>query len=206
MKLFDPQSKEQNATMLAKHLPKGRVWSGGFDGATNLGKLILGSGVEFSRLQERTKNIAREMDINETSDLIQEWEKSVGLPDDCFGTNVDIEERKLQVLQKLSKYGGVQKAEDFVRVASVFGFDIRVTAGGPVGSFPLEFPLVFFDSARSATHTIFIEILNFVQSDVQFALEFPIQFSSDGTGFLKCIFDVLSPANVQVLFVPEGTV
>lgn len=207
MNLFNPLDIDLQGKMLANHLPVGRVWSSGFDVNSNLGKLIRGLGIEFYRLQLQTQNISTEMDINKTTELIQEWERSVGIPDDCFGINVDIDDRRIQVLQKFSNFGGVQKAEDFVRVALIFGFDIKVTpTGGELGMFPLSFPIPLFDSARSATHTIFVEILNYSGSDLEFPLEFPIEFSDGGTSFLKCIFDVLAPANVQVVFVPEGTV
>lgn len=205
--LFTPESIDEQAIMLAHHVPIGRVWSSAFDRNSNLGKLIRGLGIEFYRLQLQTQTISTEMDINKTTELIEECEKSVGIPDDCFSTNVSIEDRRIQVRQKFSNFGGVQKAEDFVRVADIFGFEVRVTpTGGQLGTFPLVFPILIFDSARSATHTMFVEILNYSGSDIEFPLEFPIEFSSGGTRFLKCIFEVLASANVQVVFVPEGFV
>ena len=203
--LFNPYSIEENATLLAKHLPSGRVWSSGFDINSNMGKLIRGLCVEFYRLEVLTKRISDETDANLTDDLLPDWERSVGIPDDCFGNNATIEERRRQVILKLSNFGGVQKAGDFVRVAGLFGLTVKVTpSGGSLGTFPLIFPLPFFYSARSATHTIFVEILDYEDSDVGFPLDFPIQFSIGATNFLQCIFNVLAPANVQVVFVPEG--
>ena len=151
--------------------------------------------------------IKAELNINKTNQLILDWERSVGIPDNCFSNTGNIAQRRANVLQKFSNFGGVQKEEDFVRVAEFYGFDINITPpGGAIGSYPLTFPITFFDSMRSATHTIFVEILNYSDSDVGFPLEFPLQFSDGGTSFLQCIFDVLAPANVQVIFVPEGTV
>lgn len=202
--LFNPYSVDDNSLMLAHHLPKGRLWSSGFDINSNIGKLIRGLCVEFYRLEVLTKSISDEIDVNLADELLPDWEKSVGIPDDCFNTQTTIAERRNQVLLKLGNFGGVQKAEDFVRVAALFGFDIKIIPpGGELGTFPLIFPIPFFDSARSATHTIFVQILDYDGSDIEFPLEFPIEFSSGGTSFLKCIFEVLAPANVQVVFVPE---
>ena len=199
--LFNPYSIDENAMMLARHLPKGKVWSSGFDQDSNIGKLIKGLSIEFYRLEVLTKKISDETDINKTDELLADWEKSVGIPDSCFDTTPSIEDRREQVRQKLSNFGGVQKAEDFIRVAEVFGFEIDVTVvpGSSVGMFPLVFPLMFFGSTRSSTHTIFIFITNTVNGDEAFPLEFPLLFSSGGTAFLECIFSVLAPANVQVV-------
>lgn len=199
--LFDPYSLDENATMLARHLPKGRVWSSGFDQDSNIGKLIKGLSIEFYRLEVLTKKISDETDIIKTDELLTDWEKSVGIPDNCFDTTPNIEDRREQIRQKLSNFGGVQKAEDFIRVAALFGFDVEISVipGSTVGMFPLVFPVMFFDSTRSVTHTIFILITNSVEGDEFFPLEFPLPFSSGGTTFLQCIFNVLAPANVQVI-------
>ena len=199
--LFNPYSINENAMMLARHLPKGKVWSSGFDQDSNIGKLIKGLSIEFYRLEVLTKKISDETDVSKTDELLTDWEKSVGIPDNCFDTTPSIEDRREQVRQKLSNFGGVQKAEDFVRVAELFGFDVDVTVipGSTIGMFPLVFPVIFFDSTRSATHTIFILITSTVEGDDFFPLEFPLPFSSGGTSFLQCIFNVLAPANVQVI-------
>lgn len=199
--LYNEKTLADNAKILASHLPKGRVWSSGFDQNTNSGKLIRGLCVEFYRLELLTRKASEEINIDKTIEALDEWEKSVGIPDNCFDTFPDIESRREQVRQKLSNFGGVQTAEDFVRVALLFGFDIDISVipASTIGSFPLVFPLMFFESTRAVTHTVFISITSTVVGDDFFPLEFPIQFSSGGTTFLQCIFNVLAPANVQVI-------
>ena len=204
LSLFDPYEADDQAILLASHLPIGRVWQKAFSPSSNIGKLIRGLGMEFYRFQVLTKRTETEMDIQQANDLLIEWEKSVGIPDSCFSTNVSIEERRKQVEQKFSKFGGVQTAADFIRVAAIFGFNISVLPGAAVGTFPLTFPITFFDTTKSATHTIFIVILGEVAGDSIFPLPFPIPFSSGGKAFLKCIFDKLAPANVNVVIVSEG--
>lgn len=198
--LFNPANIDDQAQMLANHLSVGRVWSSAFDPDSNLGKLIKGLAIEFYRLEVLTQKISVEMDINKTNDLILEWEKSVGLPDDCFSTNINIETRRLQVLQKFSNFGGVQKASDFVRVAAVFGFTVSVTPASLKYPFPLPFPIMFFGSDRDITHTILVAFVGQTSVDEPFPLPFPYTFGSGSRGFLQCIFDKLAPANVRILF------
>ena len=203
---FDPLEVNEQAFMLAAHMPVGKVWESTFDPASNMGKLIRGLGIEIYRLEILTQQISNEIDINQATELLEEWERSVGLPDSCFVTNVPIETRREQILQKFSNFGGVQKAEDFIRVAAVFGFDIRIIPALDPGGFPLEFPITFFEDTKAAVHTIIVEMLGIIEGDIFFPLPFPIPFSLGGKTFLQCIFDKLAPANTQVIIVKEGDI
>ena len=202
--LFDPYTIDDQAILLASHLPIGRAWQKAFSPNSNIGKLIRGLGVEFYRFQILAKLTETEMDIDQINQLLIEWERSVGIPDSCFSTNISIEDRRNQIEQKFSKFGGVQTAEDFIRVAAAFGFTVEVITGTSIGEFPLAFPITFFDNQTSSTHTIFIMIMGQVSGDSFFPLPFPIPFSSGGITFLECIFRKLAPANVNVIVVSEG--
>lgn len=204
LSVFDPYTIDSQALLLAHHLPVGKVWEKGFSPTSDIGKFLRGLGMEFYRLQVLSQKIAVEMDIRKANDLIIEWEKSVGLPDSCFTTNISIEERRKQVEQKLSRFGGVQTAVDFVRVAAVFGYNVKIYPGISVGGFPLTFPIVFFGSRKAASHTIIVMVLGTYVSDSFFALPFPLPFSGGVSSFLNCIFRKLAPANVQVIVVNEG--
>lgn len=180
-KLFDPLPQDQQSFMLARHMPEGKAWQSCYNPDKTLGKLAKGLAIEFYRLQVLIKLINDEMNLDKTELLIGEWEKSVGIPDGCmFTTGKTIAQRRVQVKQKLSAFGGVQKAEDFVRVATAFGFTVTVVAG-------------------AATHTIEITVTAYPATE-DFPLPFPLPFSSSGTSFLRCIFNKLAPANVEVIF------
>jgi hypothetical protein len=205
--LFDPIPVAEQQFLLASHLPQGRFWELAFDTNDNFGKLFLGLAVEFYRFQVLERKLFDEMDIEKADELLIDWEKSVGLPDACFETvGVTVEQRKLQVLQKFSKFQGVQKKEDFIRVASVFGFDINILTGTAVATFPLEFPIVFSSSTKAAKHTLFIILLDNPETNADFPLPFPIPFSTGGRQFLQCIFEALAPANVEVIIKNEGEI
>jgi hypothetical protein len=199
--LFNPRDTAFHALMLAKHMPTGKLWEAVFDGDKNLGKLVKGLAVEYYRLSVLIKEVETEMDITKTNKLIAEWEKSVGIPDDCFSNNETLARRQLQSREKLSNFGGVQKKQDFERVAEVFGFNVKVTPGSFPGAFPLLFPIPFIGSSKEVHHTILVQFVGGTIADDSFPLTFPIVFGSGGQSFLQCIFDVLAPANVQVLFI-----
>ncbi len=204
--LFDPISIDDHYFLLASHAPPGKFWRKVFDKNDIFGKIFLGLAVEFYRYQVLERNLFTEVDIDQTNELLVDWEKSVGLPDKCFETNVNQEERRSQVYQKFSKFQGVQKKEDFVRVAAFFGFNISVTSGKTVGLFPLKFPILFFSGKKEAVHTLFFILLDDLSSDSTFPLPFPIPFSVGGATFLQCIFEALAPANVAVIITNIGDI
>ena len=105
-----------------------------------------------------------------------------------------------------AKFGGVQKKEDFVRVAAFFGLTISVTSGKVAGVFPLGFPILFFSSKKEAVHTLFFILLGDLSANNAFPLPFPIPFGIGGVTFLQCIFEALAPANVAVIIKTEGTI
>jgi len=200
--MFTPSDNQ--TFLLASHLPQGKVWEQARNPDSNLGKLVRALGVEYYRCQVLFENLYNEMDINQANEILAEWEKSVGIPCLCFADTVTLADRREQVLQKFSNFGGVQTAADFVRVAAVFGHDITVLSGRDVGTFPLGFPLVFFATDKEMAHTVFIIINGDLSGGDTFPLPFPLPFSSGVKDFLQCIFDMLAPANVKVLIKSEG--
>lgn len=201
--LFDPYTIDENQLLLARHLPIGRVWEKGFSQDSVIGKYLLGLACEFYRFETLASDIVKEFDISQTNQLLIEWEKSVGLPDSCFQTDLTIAQRRVQVEQKLGKFGGAQTKADFERIAAAFGITAQVFYGscGDGFSFPWEFPTVFINYAdyKEASHTIIVAITEIYTTDSTFALVFPIPFSSGPLTFLQCIFRKLAPANVEVV-------
>jgi len=194
-------TKEDSEFLLADSMPEGRLWEGCFDASTNLGRFTAALAVEYYRLSLLMQKLSDEMDIRKTNDLLIEWEQSVGIPNDYFKTTASLERRRQQVEQLFSNFGGVQENADFVRVADFFGFEIIVKPGADFLTFPLTFPIMFSGSTGEAGHTIFVHIVG--GSGVvgeAFPLPFPIPFSEGGQPFLRLIFEILIPANVQLIF------
>ena len=208
LSLFKPAPVNAQAKLLGDHLPNGPAWTAGRLPSTNMGKLVEGLAIEFYRVYVLTEKLFNEMDITQADELLGEWERSVGLPDECFSTDVTLEQRRIQVEQKFANFGGVQKVEDFIRVAAVFGFNIEkvlIPTGSSV-TFPLSFPIQYFDSTSVSEHTLVFKILGDFSVDPDlFPLPFPLPFLINVRGFLQCLFEQLAPANVNVIIRTEGT-
>jgi len=203
--IFDPFTIPEHHFLLASHLPPGRAWASAFDPDDDFGKLFLGLAAEFYRFQVLEKKLFDEMDINQTYELLTDWEKSVGIPNECFSNVNNLDTRRKQVLQIFSKFGGVQTKEDFERVGAVFGFTLNVYSGSAWETFPLSVPLMFSDTTKEARHTIIIELVNDAATGGTFPLPIPIPFILSGKDLLQCMFDKLAPANVIVIIIDKVT-
>lgn len=210
LEIFNPQPAVDQAELVARHLPVGRVWDRAFDPSSNLYQLLLGLSFEFFRIELLFKILAGDVDIVQTANLITEWEQSVGLPDDCLNIQKPIEIRREQVLQKFSNLGGVQMAEDFVRVAAIFGYEVSVRPGSVNAVFPMTFPVGFTPSGKIARHIIYVDLPDELATAEAFPYVFlgPVPPATEGgipfylapPEFLVCIFKKLAPANVDVKF------
>lgn len=194
---FSARDTVTQQRMLARHLPDGKAWENKFNTDSNLGKLLLGLASEYFRISLLIDNTLTEIDINRTTSLISEWQESVGIPCECFSADGDIEDQRRDVLLKLTNFGGIQTAQDFVDLAALYGYTAIVTNGYINGIFELQFPLRFFDSRKTAVHTIIVDL---EERKEVFALEFPIVFTSKVSGIIECLFTKLVPANCQILF------
>lgn len=195
MKLFRPTTNDQQANALAHFFPSGCAWAAKNDKDANFRKFIEALAFEFKRVHDGMNDLSCDYDINMTTELIDNWESAVGIPDHCFSKDVPIERRRLQVLVKFAKMN-VQTAEDFARLAQLLGFTVTVKSGGDVGIFPLCFPIVFFPDPTEARFTL---ILCLDKTSNIFPLDFPIQFSDSFSSLIVCILNVIKPANVKLL-------
>jgi uncharacterized protein YmfQ (DUF2313 family) len=196
--LFKALTSNDSAYMLAKHMPVGRAWASAFDPTTTIGKLIIGLAVEYYRLGILAEEISIDMDIDQTTQLLEDWEKSIGIPNSYFNTGVSIADRRRNIRLLFSNFGGVQTKADFIRVANTLGYDITILTGVEAGTFPLVYPLVFFSGEKAAKFTIVVTA-DLITGDSFFPLPFPLPFSLGGTTLIKTIFEVLVPANVNVI-------
>ena len=102
MNIFKQGSIEENAQMLANHLPKGKAWDKAFDPDDDFGKLFFGLALEFWRSQALIELFQKESDMSKSLQLLSDWEESVGIPDSIFSTNETIDRRQLQIVQRFT--------------------------------------------------------------------------------------------------------
>ncbi len=182
---------------VAAYLPPGRAFAAKAIEGTVTRSLLAGLAQELIRSESLVDEFRDQIIPDETTLFVDEWERALGIPDDCFkGAGTDAERRR-DVLAKLASLG-VQTAQDFVDFAALFGVTAEITAGSVHGSFPYKFPMYFFPDQRTARHTIFVNLGS--ATSPKFPYTFPITFGSGEIALIECLFAKIKPANVQLIF------
>jgi uncharacterized protein YmfQ (DUF2313 family) len=104
------------SSLVKRLFPLGKAWEDLLDSP-----LFSALGVEFARVDDRSKDLLTELDPLTATELIDEWETLLGLPDQCTPEGLTLQDRREQARQKLADQGG-QSAPFLESVAEQLGF------------------------------------------------------------------------------------
>jgi len=115
---------------LLLHLwPKGRAWNRESDSIffeTNEGMAV-----ELSRIEDRADTLLENLDPRTTFELLEEWERMVGIPDECQDVAGTIQERINAVVLKLTTRGGNTLSKQFmIDLAFSLGYVVTIEEPG----------------------------------------------------------------------------
>lgn len=160
-------------------LPRGRAWPR--DSESLLTKVLTGLAPTYARLAARDNQLILEALPSTTTELLPEWELTLGLPDPCAGEAPTIEARRAQVVARFANDGG-QSATFFIGYALTLGYVITITVYTPwTFGLPLGLPLYGEDWALAWT------------------VNAPA--AAGDNDVLRCEFERLKPAHTVVNFV-----
>lgn len=191
------RTQEQQTNVLASYLPNNKIFEVKNDVDSNLRKVLLGLAQEFTNYRDSVNELVQEYFPDQTTLFIEDWEKVVGLPDDCLPIATTIEERRTNVLLKLAGINATT-AKQFTDIAAILGFDIEITNAADFATFPMVFPIVMLEEA-DIPFTIFVTIKNQTQAQ-GFPFTFPLTFAEPIEELLECLFEKLIPAHCQLFF------
>jgi len=187
---------EDQTNSLADYLPNGSLFRSKKTANSKLRNMLFGLGYQLLSAEQKLITTEYNLDINTSIELIEEWESMVKIPCSCFSGTGTIAERRRDVLIKLNT--SVQTEEDFLYLANLLGISIDITSGISFSTFPIEFPWIFFDSGKDARFTMVVDFN--VSSSNSFPLIFPFTFDDQGTEIVRCLFNKLKPANVNIIY------
>lgn len=199
--IFKTPTLEQTVNQFADHMPVGKAWEAKYVDGSNMRGLQFGCARPFNISQSYIELLSNEFDINKTTLLINEWEESVGLPDDCLGLSGDIEQRRENVITRLNKAPIVtlQEMQDYVD--NIFpSSGIILFTGVEYYSFELSFEATFIGDLN----TKFVIVAEIPQQEPNFEYEFEFEFTGAvDNPELRCVLEKIIPANV-VLIIEEA--
>lgn len=119
-----PFTSETYRDQLRQLLPSGAAWP--VAQGSMLGRLLHGLAEELARVHGRTLALIQELDPRTTSEMIDDWERALGLPDPCANPPTGLAARRAEVVRKLTLTGN-QSPQFFIDVAALYGFAITIT-------------------------------------------------------------------------------
>lgn len=195
-RLFKLHSQEKHADSIANYLPNCRIFTPAkFTSTAELRKLILGLAGELLRAERNSSDLFEQKDITTTTDLIDEWESALGIPDDVFLGDGDLEERRSHVLIKFTM--SVQTGEDFERLGALLGYDdIEVTPVTADQYPPYDVPFIPQETPPNY-FIVWVTGTNILESVPPYDVPFDVIV---GSSFIPLLFDKLKPANVKFIY------
>lgn len=182
--------------LIVSLLPQGLAWNTEPD--SNLMKLLQPLADEAVRLHNRADSLVEQVDPSSTTELIADWERVLGLPDNCGMRPVSLQQRRNAVVAKLTSVGG-QTPQYYINLAKTLGFTITITEFRPfqAGRSKAGDPVVGDEWAYywqvNAPETTVIEF-----KAGQSAAGEPLR--SWGNELLECLINRYKPAHTGVIF------
>ena len=119
---------EQYRVLFEQLLPPGGAMARE-DGSTTRG-VLAALAEEFARADCRADDLVDEADARTTSELITDWERVAGLPDECSDLGDTLQLRRAALVAKITARGG-QSRRFFIDVAAALGFAVTITEFRP---------------------------------------------------------------------------
>lgn len=187
---------ENYLRLLQNLLPQGWAWPR--EPETNMENLLTAKAEELNRVGVRVEDQLTEAYPLTTSELLTDWERMTGLPEQCEGLAETVALRREAVVQKLSSIGG-QSPGFYIGVAEQLGYEITITefqpfragqsrAGDPV--YDEEWAYAWQVNAPEETISYF--------AAGQGAAGEPL--ATWGNETLECVISRLKPAHTIVIF------
>jgi uncharacterized protein YmfQ (DUF2313 family) len=177
-------------------LPRGRVWQRGWGSVEAQDLLTLMP--TWGRLHARANELLVETFPCSTTELLPEWEASLGLPDPCTGQLETLQQRTAAVCAKFAARGG-QSVQYYTALAAAHGYTIEITqyAAFRVDINGAEDPL--YDEAWDFAWMVTAPTtsITYFSADVSLVEE-PLAWW--GNEQLECLIRAVAPAHTQVMF------
>jgi uncharacterized protein YmfQ (DUF2313 family) len=116
------------ARMLKALLPRGPVWR--LEPDSVITRTLQAIADELARIDARGDDLIEEADPRTTDELLEDWERALGLPSPCITESQTQQERRDAVVGALNTVGG-NSVEYFIALAASLGATITIVEDHP---------------------------------------------------------------------------
>jgi uncharacterized protein YmfQ (DUF2313 family) len=177
-------------------LPRGRVWHRGWGWIQDADLLTLMP--LWSRLQTKLNDLITQIFPCSTTELLPEWEATLGLPDPCTGPLPTMQQRTAAVCGKFAARGG-QSRTYFLHLAASLGFTIELETFKPFTASQSRAGDPCYDEKWAYVWRVIADptqVLFFIAS--YSAAGDPL--ATWGNKLLECEFNAYKPAHTVIIF------
>lgn len=197
MSFLENRDIATQTNILAGYLPNDPLHQAKNRQESNLRKVLIGLASQWLEFRNKINEVFDEYNPNNTTALIEEWESFVGIPDSCISNVGTIEQRRINILLKLSGINATT-SKQFENIAAILGYSVVVQTGVDSSTFPLTLPFILM-SQEEAPFIIVVK-LSVSLKPSGFPLTLPFKLSSGAPEILNCLFNKLKPANTKLYF------
>lgn len=129
MGLIIPKTVEEYRDLLLRLTPTGFAWPG-IVGVSGLGAVFQGVGDELARISARVVDMLNESDPRSAFETLEEWEESMGIPNECESVPATVPERRELIQSRLIALGGMS-IQWYIDFAATLGYEIEITEEPP---------------------------------------------------------------------------
>lgn len=194
--------RERYSQLMRKLLPSGWAWVRKNDPDSFLYKLFDSASIEYCRVDERARELIKEVDPRSSLELLPDWERLLGLPDECDpAEEQSVQERRTRVIQLLTTRGG-QNEQFYKELAANFGFDVDVISAEDQPPFLAGQGKAGYRLTNGTWRYAFVikapaEFLTYFRAGQSTAGDRLVTIGNDT---LQCLMEKYKPAHTVVLF------
>jgi uncharacterized protein YmfQ (DUF2313 family) len=195
--IFTAPDKNTTAQQFATSLPDGRAWANKNISGSNVRKLINSVSVPFNLFEQLVQTMDEQFRIHQTYDLINEWEKSVGIPDSCLWESDTLDKRREMVITRLRKKPLVTLGDIQQFVNNLFPtVTIEIFPGLDYYTFEYGFEVPFL----GAVNERFILVVNIYSGGETFEYDLELPFvGGPDTDKFRCVLEKIVPSEVYII-------
>ena len=178
-------------------LPQGEAWTR--DPRSTFARLLNALGLGVAAPQQRAADLIEETDPRTAVELLTQWERVLGLPDDCLPNPTGLEQRRALVTSRVVGEGGGSIAW-FKALAAAIGYEIEIEEGS---SNPTRIGATCGDELIGAGNDFVWTIrapLGQVQRAVCGEARVGDRIESFGDQLLECVMRRAAPAHTLLTF------
>jgi uncharacterized protein YmfQ (DUF2313 family) len=178
-------------------LPRGRIWQRGWGLLQS--QFLLTLMPIWVRLEQRALALLVDAFPCSTTELLPEWEASLGLPDACTGPLDTLQARQAAVCAKFAATGGASQ-DYFIGIAAALGFVITIQVFAPFYASRNRVGQRLFNAGWSYVWQVTLARSSsaiFFRTSASRVGERLVSYDSS---VLECLFEQYKPAHTVVIF------